>query len=710
MRLGSDSATILFVEDDAVLGQVLGRVLTQDGHAVHYAHNRTQALQLVDEQLPDLVLIDASLRDGSGLQLGESLRDRYPDLPVILLTAATQSGSKPSGWSADRLLSKSVDLSDLRQAVTSALAGTKVKPPTSPLMTLTELPPSSSSSLPDQGAVRPAKESKMRFFKSKLFKSVAGLLLALLILAGFASGALRLPGSGDSQPTIAETSAGSSFASPNAVYPEVELVQGQPHTLFVPEDVRKALGIIKDHVDQIAVATKPTRTRPLEMPGSMAFDPTRTFRIRARFAPSPSSAEVIQIAQTREDQRQTGKAESTFREIRSGDRVVKGELLAAFNSDVVGTKKNDLIDAVYQLALDEAILKRFNAHPTAVPDYLFLNAQRNVQTDKNTIEKSTNTLKTWGISEDDIQAVLDEAENVKKRGGKRDKSKDALWGRVEVKAPSDGTIVEMNLSLHDIVVDNSQNLFQIVDLDKFFVTANIPEDELPVLEALRDSTRGVIPWTVTTVGSPPIAGYISDISYIIDKNQHTAIAKGYVDNKDAKLRAGQFITAAVELPPPPDVVEVPTKAVVEDGQQSVVFVQKDPKLPNYTLRRVELTARFEKTVFVRSKPLAKAEARSDIDAELGMLPIEPLLPGERVLESGVGELKKEVLNRESEQRLPAVSDTKALATSQPAAVQPALPRSTQIVSPVQKPKDVNSHKHIEKEKDDEKNDEQEKDS
>ena len=37
-----------------------------------------------------------------------------------------------------------------------------------------------------------------------------------------------------------------------------------------------------------------------------------------------------------------------FREIRSGDRVGKGDVLAVFHSVDVGNKKNDLADAIYQ--------------------------------------------------------------------------------------------------------------------------------------------------------------------------------------------------------------------------------------------------------------------------------------------------------------------------------------------------------------------------
>jgi membrane fusion protein, heavy metal efflux system len=158
---------------------------------------------------------------------------------------------------------------------------------------------------------------------------------------------------------------------------------------------------------------------------------------------------------------------------------------------------------------------------------------------------------------------------------------------------------------------------------------------------------------VRTVGSPPLSGYIDDISYIIDPNQHTAVVKGYIENKDAVLRAGQFIKATVDLPAPEDVVEIPIDAMIEDGLQTVVFVETDAAKQQYTMRRVELTNRFENRVFVRSKPFTKGEALTPEDAALGLLPKEALRPGERVLQTAVNELKSVVYDRESEARVKA---------------------------------------------------------
>jgi cobalt-zinc-cadmium efflux system membrane fusion protein len=65
------------------------------------------------------------------------------------------------------------------------------------------------------------------------------------------------------------------------------------------------------------------------------------------------------------------------------------------------------------------------------------------------------------------------------------------------------------------------------------------------------------------------------------------------------------------------------------------------------MRRVQLTHRFEKTAFVRSKPFAKNEQLTAEEKELGMLPLEPLRADARILRSGVGELKAALLDLES---------------------------------------------------------------
>jgi cobalt-zinc-cadmium efflux system membrane fusion protein len=426
----------------------------------------------------------------------------------------------------------------------------------------------------------------------------------------------------------------------------VELVAGSPNSLLVPEEVRKSLGIRKGNVDRIAVAERPSRTRPLVMPGSTALDPARLIRVRVRFAP----ADVVEIGKIDDPHSSPGNIPPLRRDLQAGDPVKKGNLLAVLFSVDVGNKKEDLFDALCQLRLDEEVLKRAEARSAAVPEVFLLTARRSVQADVCNVNRAENMLKTWAIPEEDIQSVREEVKKITFTENRRAVEKENLkrWARVELKAPDDGFIIEQNVALHETVVDNTTNLFQIAKVDPLIVLAAVPEDDLPALQELKSQSHDFVGWTVRTVGADPIAGLVDDVGYVIDPNQHTAVVRGHIPNPDGLLRAGQFVTAIVELLPPKNVVEVPISAVVEDGKESIVFVQTDPKKPVYTMRRVQVTNRFDRTAYVRSVPVNHAEERVLEGDAQALLPTEPLRDGERVLTAGALELKTALANKLSE--------------------------------------------------------------
>ena len=96
------------------------------------------------------------------------------------------------------------------------------------------------------------------------------------------------------------------------------------------------------------------------------------------------------------------------------------------------------------------------------------------------------------------------------------------------------------------------------------------------------------------------------------------------------IRGGQYVTATVNIPPPRDVVEIPVHALVDDGRQSLVFVQPDAAKHQFTMRRIQVTHRFDRSVFVKATPIPKDEQLTDREEKEGLLPQEPLRPGERV--------------------------------------------------------------------------------
>ena len=82
------ASTLLIVEDDPALGLSLVRALTSAGYVCSLAES-VQAARMV-QSVPDLALVDLGLPDGDGLDLAREFLDRWPDLPLIMLTARAE--------------------------------------------------------------------------------------------------------------------------------------------------------------------------------------------------------------------------------------------------------------------------------------------------------------------------------------------------------------------------------------------------------------------------------------------------------------------------------------------------------------------------------------------------------------------------------------------------------------------------------------------
>ena len=82
-------AQILVVEDDPSVGANLVALLAADGHSVRWAQSVAAAMRLLDEQPPELLLLDLGLPDGDGLEVCVAVRQRHPDVVVLVVTART---------------------------------------------------------------------------------------------------------------------------------------------------------------------------------------------------------------------------------------------------------------------------------------------------------------------------------------------------------------------------------------------------------------------------------------------------------------------------------------------------------------------------------------------------------------------------------------------------------------------------------------------
>lgn len=79
--------TILIVEDDKGLQKYLKELLLDNGYAVKVASDGIAALDSIKKAEPDLMILDLGLPNMSGEAVCLEVRKKYPELPVIILTA-----------------------------------------------------------------------------------------------------------------------------------------------------------------------------------------------------------------------------------------------------------------------------------------------------------------------------------------------------------------------------------------------------------------------------------------------------------------------------------------------------------------------------------------------------------------------------------------------------------------------------------------------
>ena len=104
------SIRILVVEDEESIQALIQFTLEQAGFTVQAAGSVEQARLLIDEVLPDILLLDWMLPGTSGVQFTKQLRsdERTKDMPIILLTARGEDIDKEHGLNqgADDYLTK----------------------------------------------------------------------------------------------------------------------------------------------------------------------------------------------------------------------------------------------------------------------------------------------------------------------------------------------------------------------------------------------------------------------------------------------------------------------------------------------------------------------------------------------------------------------------------------------------------------------------
>jgi DNA-binding response OmpR family regulator len=89
-------ARILVVDDEPMVREVVSRYLERDGYRVESAADGAEALEVLSQRAPDLVVLDVMLSAVGGLDVLGQMRQRS-DIPVILLTARSEEPDRVLG-------------------------------------------------------------------------------------------------------------------------------------------------------------------------------------------------------------------------------------------------------------------------------------------------------------------------------------------------------------------------------------------------------------------------------------------------------------------------------------------------------------------------------------------------------------------------------------------------------------------------------------
>ncbi len=121
------SARVLIADDDRAIRDALTRALGLEGYDVVQAIDGTTALAVIESTQPDVAILDVMMPNIDGLTVCRVLRAERNRLPVLMLTARTETADRVAGLDAgaDDYLAKPFDLDELLARLRALLRRTK---------------------------------------------------------------------------------------------------------------------------------------------------------------------------------------------------------------------------------------------------------------------------------------------------------------------------------------------------------------------------------------------------------------------------------------------------------------------------------------------------------------------------------------------------------------------------------------------------------
>jgi cobalt-zinc-cadmium efflux system membrane fusion protein len=240
-----------------------------------------------------------------------------------------------------------------------------------------------------------------------------------------------------------------------------------------------------------------------------------------------------------------------------GDQVKRGQVMAEIESSEVGQARAELVAAQARYAAADANLKRetdlAEKKISSIRERELAHSQW--VTEQAGVRAAVMRLRAIGLTPADVEAATHHD----------------LGGKVQVRAPISGTVIEREVTLGE-AVERATDAFKIADTSHVWVTLDLYEKDLArvrvgqEVETRTDARPGEV-----------FRGRVAFIVPVIDPATRTAKVRLEFPNPKGVLNAGQLVTARIVgdgKGSASDVLVVPRSAVEQVEGKTAVFIQK----------------------------------------------------------------------------------------------------------------------------------------
>jgi membrane fusion protein, heavy metal efflux system len=159
---------------------------------------------------------------------------------------------------------------------------------------------------------------------------------------------------------------------------------------------------------------------------------------------------------------------------------------------------------------------------------------------------------------------------------------------VTLRSPISGTIVEASVTSGELI-HSDRKLFHVVNLDTLWIEANVSEYDLGRVQKAPGASYRLAAYPDRIVPIQAGGGRLIDIGALVDTDTRTVPIRYEIPNPDGTLRVGMFADLLVETNRRQTALAVPKDAVVDEGSEVVVYLQRGGE--TFERRRVEVGIR-----------------------------------------------------------------------------------------------------------------------